>query len=61
MRNISSFPNLIINKSEIIKLIKGDIYEIFRRFLTLYYETGIIFDYSLIKLSGQTCKVNLIC
>lgn len=59
MRNISTFPSLIINKSEIIKLIKGDIYEIFRRFLTLYYETGIIFDYSLIKLSGQTCKVNL--
>lgn len=59
MRNMSSFPNIIINKSEIVKLIKGDIYEMFRRFLTLYYETGIIFDYSLIKLSGQTCKVNL--
>ena len=59
IRNITTFPNIIINKSEIVKLIKGDIYEIFRRFLTSYYETGIIFDYSLIKLSGQTCKVNL--
>lgn len=59
IRNITIFPNLIINKSEIVKLIKGDIYEIFRRFLTQYYDTGIIFNYSLIKLSGQTCKVNL--
>ena len=59
LKKISSYPNIVINKNEIIKLIKGDIYEIFRRFLTQYYETGVLYDYSLIKLSGQTCKVNI--
>lgn len=58
-KNMSGFPPLIVNKSEILKLLKGDVYEVFRRFLTSYYETGVLYDYSLLKLSGQTCKVNL--
>ncbi|MDR3222536.1 MAG: hypothetical protein LBT66_02190 [Methanobrevibacter sp.] len=59
LRHIKSFPGIIINKNEIIKLIKGDIYEVFRRFLTSYYEMDILSDYSLVKLSGQSCKVNI--
>ncbi len=55
----TAFPDLIITKEEIIKLVKADIYEIFRRFLTQYYESNKLFEYSLIKLSGQSCKVNL--
>ena len=55
----TSFPDVIITKDEIVKLIKADIYEIFRRFLTQYYESNKLFEYSLIKLSGQSCKVNL--
>lgn len=55
----TSFPNLIITKAEVLKLVKADIYEIFRRFLTQYYESNKLFEYSLIKLSGQSCKVNL--
>lgn len=58
-KNISVHPNIIFNKNEIIKLLKGDIYEILRSFLEPYYERGLLSEYSLIKLSGQTCKVNI--
>lgn len=58
-KNISAYPNIIFNKNEIIKLLKGDIYEILRNFLEPYYEKGLLSEYSLIKLSGQTCKVNI--
>ncbi|MGF6906260.1 hypothetical protein [Fusobacterium sp. PH5-44] len=59
LQNIKTYPDIIINKNEIIKLIKGDIYEVFRRFLTSYYERDILSNYSLVKLSGQSCKVNI--
>ena len=59
LQNLKTYPDIIINKNEIIKLIKGDIYEVFRRFLTSYYEMDILSNYSLVKLSGQSCKVNI--
>lgn len=58
-KKYNAFPNLIITKVEILKLIKADIYEVFRRFLTQYYDNNKLFEYSLIKLSGQSCKINL--
>lgn len=55
----SHFPNITVTKVAILKLIKAEIYEIFRRFLTQYYDSNKLFEYSLIKLSGQACKINL--
>ncbi|MGL6065074.1 MAG: hypothetical protein ACRC0S_08330 [Fusobacteriaceae bacterium] len=58
-KNINTYPSIVFNKNELIKLLKGDIYEILRSFLDPYYERGLLYEYSLIKLSGQTCKVNI--
>lgn len=58
-KEINTFPTKIFNMNEIHKLIKGDIYEVVRKFLTPYYETGDLYDYSVIKLSGQSCKIPL--
>ncbi len=58
-KEINAFPTKIFNMNEIHKLIKGDIYEVVRRFLTPYYESGELYEYSVIKLSGQSCKIPL--
>ena len=53
------FPEIVFNIKEIKKLIKGDIYEIVRRFLEDLYETRKLVEYSIIKLTGQSCKINI--
>lgn len=58
-REINAFPSKVFNMNEIHKLIKGDIYEVIRKFLTPYYESGELYEYSVIKLSGQSCKIPL--
>jgi hypothetical protein len=58
-KEVNVFPSKIFNAYEIRKLIKGDIYEIIRKFMFPYYESGEIFDYSIIKLSGQSCKISI--
>lgn len=59
LKTMESFPNKVFNIREITKLINGDIYELLRKFLASYYETGELFDYSIVKLSGQSCKINV--
>jgi hypothetical protein len=58
-KEINVFPTKVFNMNEIHKLIKGDIYEVVRKFLTPYYESGELYEYSVIKLSGQSCKIPL--
>ena len=58
-KEINAFPTKVFNMNEIHKLIKGDIYEVVRKFLTPYYESGELYEYSVIKLSGQSCKIPL--
>jgi hypothetical protein len=56
---INDFPDVVFNIKEIIKLIKGDIYEVIRRFLEPYYDNRELTDYSIIKLSGQSSKIDV--
>ncbi|BDU50622.1 molecular chaperone [Haliovirga abyssi] len=56
---IEEFPEVIFNVKEIIKLIKGDIYEVIRKFLEPYYENKELTEYSIIKLSGQSSKIDI--
>lgn len=58
LRGIDKFPEVTFNIKEINKLIKGDIYNIVRKFLEKFYETRELSDYSIIKLTGQSCKID---
>ena len=57
-RMINEYPNHIFTIKEIEKIVKADIYNMLRKFLNTYYNEGILFEYSLIKLSGQSTKIS---
>ncbi|OXM85382.1 hypothetical protein [Paenibacillus rigui] len=59
MKDVYEFPDVIFNIKEINQLIKADIYEIVRKFLEDYYEQGRLQDYSIIKLTGQSCTIDV--
>ena len=52
-------PQIDLSTYEITTLIKGDIYNIIKKFLEKLYENDELYDYSLIKLTGQSCKVDV--
>lgn len=52
-------PNISFSIFEIEPLLNPDIYNIIRQLLDPIYESGEIENYSLIKLSGQSCKIDL--
>lgn len=56
---IKKLPNITFSIFEIEPLLNPDIYNIIRQLLDPIYESGEIEDYSLIKLSGQSCKIDL--
>ncbi|MBC2580541.1 molecular chaperone [Clostridium sp. DJ247] len=57
--SVYEFPKVIFNIKEISKLIKGEIYEIVRKFLEDFYESGKLQEYSIIKLTGQSCRIDI--
>lgn len=59
LRDIYDFPNVMFNIKEINKLIKADIYEVVRKFLDSFYRSGKLQDYSTIKLTGQSCRIDI--
>lgn len=58
-KDVYDYPNVIFNIKEINHLIKADIYDIVREFLEEFYQTGELADYSIIKLTGQSCKIDV--
>jgi len=52
-------PDVVFNIKEIDKLIKGDIYDIVRQFLESFYMEGRLNQYSIIKLTGQSCRIDV--
>jgi hypothetical protein len=59
LEKVNEFPDVVFNIKEITKLIKADIYEIVRKFLEKFYESRELMDYSIIKLTGQSCKIDI--
>ncbi|WP_107942536.1 molecular chaperone [Metasolibacillus fluoroglycofenilyticus] len=57
-QDVYDYPNVYFNIKEINHLIKADIYDIVRKFLEDFYETGVLNEYSIIKLTGQSCKID---
>lgn len=58
-RDEYGFPDVVFNIKEIDKLIKGDIYEIVRKFLESFYMEGRLQNFSIIKLTGQSCRIDV--
>ncbi|NLM98075.1 MAG: molecular chaperone [Halanaerobiaceae bacterium] len=59
LETVHKFPDVVFNIKEITKLIKADIYDIVRKFLEKFYEERELMDYSIIKLTGQSCKIDI--
>ncbi|ANF97588.1 hypothetical protein [Paenibacillus bovis] len=59
LRNEYRPPDVVFNIREINQLIKADIYEIVRKFLDEFYQDGRLQDYSIIKLTGQSCRIDV--
>lgn len=57
-KDVYDYPNVYFNIKEINHLIKADIYDIVREFLESFYESGMLSEYSIIKLTGQSCKID---
>lgn len=53
------FPDIVFNIKEIELLLRADIYWIVDRFLNEFYRTGRLSDFSIIKLTGQSCRIDL--
>ena len=57
-KDVYDYPNVYFNIKEINHLIKADIYDIVREFLEEFYENGLLGEYSIIKLTGQSCRID---
>ncbi len=53
------FPGIMLHSSLIKLVLKADIYDIIRRFLEKLYESRELNDFHIIKLTGQSCKIDL--
>lgn len=56
---IKEFPAIYFSIYEIELLLKGDIYGIIHRFMERMYEEGELEEYTMITLTGQSCKIDL--
>lgn len=56
---IKEFPEIILNLYELEMILKGDIYGIIHKFMEPLYLEDRIHDFSFLKLTGQSCKIDL--
>lgn len=56
---IKDFPTVYLNIYEIEILLKADIYEIICQFMERMYEQEALEEYSIIRLTGQSCKIDI--
>ncbi len=56
---IKEFPRTYFSIYEIELLLKADIYGIIRKFMEQMYEDNILEEYAVIKLTGQSCKIDI--
>lgn len=58
-RVVKEFPEIILNLYEIGLVIRGDIYGIIRKFMEPLYKEDKIRDFSFLRLTGQSCKIDI--
>ncbi|WII37426.1 molecular chaperone [Paenibacillus thiaminolyticus] len=58
-RDMHEPPDVVFNIQEINHLIRADIYAIVHKFLDEFFRDGRLQDYSIIKLTGQSCRIDV--
>ena len=58
-RIVKEFPEMILNLYELELILKGDIYGIIHKFMEPLYQQDKIRDFSFLKLTGQSCKIDI--
>ncbi|MDD6626876.1 MAG: molecular chaperone [Lachnospiraceae bacterium] len=56
---VKEFPEVILNLYELELILKGDIYAIIRKFMEPMYLEDKIRYFSFLKLTGQSCKIDI--
>lgn len=56
---VKEFPEIILNLYEIELILRGDIYGIIRKFMEPMYLEDQIRHFSFLKLTGQSCKIDI--
>jgi len=59
LKTVKEFPTIYFTRYELELLLKADIYGIVSQFMGQMYEVGQMEEYSLIKLTGQSCKIDI--
>jgi hypothetical protein len=54
-----TFPDVVFNIKEIELLIKADIYYVVNKFLDEFYQNRSLSDFLIIKLTGQSCRIDV--
>lgn len=58
-KDMNECPDVVFTIREMNQLLRADVYELVRKFLDDYYRDGRLQDYSIIKLTGQSCRIDL--
>lgn len=58
-RMLKELPEIVINLYELELILKGDIYGIICKFMEPLYRQDRLKEYSFLKLTGQSCKIDI--
>lgn len=56
---LKDIPTIYLSINELNQLLQADIYGIIKRFIEVSYDNGELQEYSIMRLTGQSCKINL--
>lgn len=59
LRVLKDIPTVYFSVNMLNQLLKADIYGIVKRFIESSYESGELQEYSIMRLTGQSCKIAL--
>ncbi len=59
LETVKEFPRIFLSIYELELLLQGDIYGIMRRFLERMYGEDLLSDFSIIRLTGQSCRIGI--
>ncbi len=56
---LKDIPGVYLSISQLNRLLQGDIYRIVKRFIETPYENDQLQNYSILRLTGQSCRIDL--
>ena len=56
---LEEMPKINFNRYEVEKLIAGEIYAVMKAFMERLYTNGELYNFDMIRLTGQSCKIGL--